>query len=328
MNKGLLRTLEKITDEEWEILQGKKEIEKKRYTTKETFTVESKKMLEEGKLITVRPHTRFVYFPRHNHNYIEVFYVCKGSVTHIINGEKVTVMAGEILFLNQYVAHEILPSGKEDIGINLIILPEFFDIAFGMIGKDNVLADFIVNTLREKDGVSQYLYFQVAGELQIQNLMENIIYSLVNKQNFENQINQITMGLLFLNLLNVSKSIKDSTPNQYQNMISMITLKYVEQNYRTATLTELCEMVNFSMSGLSRLIKQSTGCTFKELLQRRRFNKALELLVDTDLSVGDILSAVGYENSSYFYRKFLEREQMTPREYRMKHREDKFIRLS
>lgn len=329
MNRALLRTLEKITEEEREILKGR-QIETERYTTKETLiTIESRKMLEEGRLITVRPHTRFVYFPKHNHNYIEVFYVCKGEVTHIIGKERVTVSAGEILFLNQYVSHEILPSGKEDIGINLIVLPEFFDTAFEMIGKDNMLADFIVSALREKNGVSQYLYFQVAGEIQIQNLMENLIYSLVNRQNFENQINQVTMGLLFLNLLNVSKSMKSSSSseNSYQDMISMIALKYVEQNYKTGTLTELSEMVNLSMSGLSRLIRQNTGHTFKELLQRKRFNKAVELLVDTDLSVGDILAAVGYENSSYFYRKFMEREQMTPREYRNLHKEEKLIHL-
>ena len=114
MNRALLRTLEKITEEEREILKGR-QIETERYTTKETLTtIESRKMLEEGRLITVRPHTRFVYFPKHNHNYIEVFYVCKGEVTHIIGKERVTVSAGEILFLNQYVSHEILPSGKEE----------------------------------------------------------------------------------------------------------------------------------------------------------------------------------------------------------------------
>lgn len=49
------------------------------------------------------------------------------------------------------------------------------------------------------------------------------------------------MGLLFLNLLNVSKSMKSSSSseNSYQDMISMIALKYVEQNYKTGTLTEV-----------------------------------------------------------------------------------------
>ena len=81
-------------------------------------------MLEEGKLIAVRTHTRFVHFPSHRHNFIEVLYVCEGSLTNIIGGKEVVIEAGELLFLNQFTRHEILPAGKNDIAINFMILPE------------------------------------------------------------------------------------------------------------------------------------------------------------------------------------------------------------
>ena len=42
------------------------------------FTVDSAKMRSEGKLIAVRTHTRFIHFPAHRHNFIEVLYVCQG----------------------------------------------------------------------------------------------------------------------------------------------------------------------------------------------------------------------------------------------------------
>lgn len=327
MRDGLLEVLKPITEEERAILEGKTDIQRGLYTSKKHFTIESEKLLQEGKLITVRPHTRFVHFPNHGHNYIEVFYVCQGKVTHIINGETVIVKQGELLFLNQYVEHEILPTGSEDIAINFIVLPEFFDTAFSMIEKNNVLADFLVNTLKEKNGISQYLYFQVSENLQIQNLMENMIDSLVHKQGNEDQINQHTMGLVFLHLLNAARTLKENTPNQYKNMMVMTTLKYIDENYKDGTLTELCDMLNQSISGLSRLIRQNTGYTYKELLQRRRFRKAVELLMETDLPVNDVVSAVGYENNSYFYRKFRERYKMTPNEYREKYQGEKVIRV-
>ncbi len=35
---------------------------------------------EDGKLIQIRTHTRFVHFPVHNHNFVEVVYMChRGS---------------------------------------------------------------------------------------------------------------------------------------------------------------------------------------------------------------------------------------------------------
>ena len=154
MRRELLELLEPVTEEEREILEGKGQVKQGLYTSRKHFTVESEKLLQEGKLISVRKHTRFAYFPLHDHNYVEVFYVCQGAVTHRIDGEEVTVRQGELLFLNQYASHEILPAGREDIAINLIVLPEFFDTAFSMIEKNNVLADFLEDSVKEKNGTS------------------------------------------------------------------------------------------------------------------------------------------------------------------------------
>ena len=110
-------------------------------------------------------------------------------------------------------------------------------------------------------------------------------------------------------------------PNQYENMISMTTLDYIEQKYRTATLTELCGRLHLPMHVLSKMIKKSTGFNFKELLQRKRLNKAVELMCETDLPVSDIIAAVGDENNSYFHRVFKEHYHMTPRAFRVKNSE-------
>lgn len=113
MQQELLDHLKKITEEEQKILDGSAEVDKELYTSGRDFIVDSRKMLDEGKLITVRTHTRFVHFPAHRHNFIEVLYVCEGSVTNIIDGKKVVVGKGELLFLNQYTRHELLPAGEE-----------------------------------------------------------------------------------------------------------------------------------------------------------------------------------------------------------------------
>ena len=67
------------------------------------------------------------------------------------------------------------------------------------------------------------------------------------------------------------------------------------------------------------MIKENTGSTFKELLQQKRLNQATQLLCETRLSVSDIISAVGYDNTSYFYRIFKERYELTPNQYRKKY---------
>ena len=327
MQQALLDHLRVVTEEEQRILDGVAEVDKDLYTSGKDFTVDSAKMLSEGKLIAVRTHTRFVHFPSHRHNYIEVLYVCQGQLTNIIGGKEVVIHAGELLFLNQYTRHEILPAGEEDIAINFMILPEFFDVAYTMAGNNNVLADFLVNVLRQDEERGEYLHFKVAEVLQIQNLLENIIYSLVNGEENRERINQTTMGLIFMYLVESVQYVEMRLPNQYENMISMTTLDYIEQKYRTATLTELCSRLHLPMHVLSKMIKKTTGFNFKELLQRKRLNKAVELMCETDLPISDIIAAVGYENNSYFHRVFKEHYHMTPRVFRVKNSEKEQVRL-
>ena len=63
-------------------------------------------------------------------------------------------------------------------------------VANTMAGSNNVLADFLVNVLRQNEEKGEYLHFRVAEVLQIQNLLENMIYSLVQGRGDQNQINR------------------------------------------------------------------------------------------------------------------------------------------
>jgi YesN/AraC family two-component response regulator len=185
-----------------------------------------------------------------------------------------------------------------------------------MLQGENMLKEFIVDTLRQDTGKASYLHFKVADILPIQNLIENMIWSLVNKQPNNHKINQTTMGLLFLQLLNYTDKIEQADNDTYDNYITLSVLRYIEENYREASLTKLAEDLNQSVYSLSKLIKRNTGHTYKELLQMKRFNKAVELLNNTKLTVADIIAVVGYDNTSYFHRIFKEKYHMTPKQYR------------
>ncbi len=317
MNHALLAQLAEITSEERCILQGQTDVDKHLYTEAQNFTIDSKKMLKNGKLIDIRPHTRFVHFPKHCHNYIEIIYMCEGKTTHIINSStKIVLQTGDLLFLNQYSYHEILPAGLNDIGVNFIILPQFFDDTFEMVEKDSIIGRFLISTLRQDDCGGQYLHFKVADVVPVQNLVENLVWSLVNHQDNKRKINQYTMGLLFTQLMNYSDRIDVAMEEQYDRRLTLTALRYIEEHYQEASLTELAAQMNQPIYQLSRLIKSGTGSTFKELLQEKRLGKAAYYLSKTNLSVSDIISAVGYDNTSYFYLMFKEKYGKSPKEFR------------
>ena len=84
MNQELIQSLSVITEEEKKILEGSPDIDRTLYMDREDMVIDSDKLLEAGRLITIRPHTRFVHFPEHTHNYVEVIYMCRGETTHVV----------------------------------------------------------------------------------------------------------------------------------------------------------------------------------------------------------------------------------------------------
>ena len=311
----LLREIMPITEEENKILHSGV-IDRNLYMSGGTDVVNSKLLLEKGKLISLRPHTRFAEFPEHSHDYIEVVYMCLGSTTHIINGREVRLSEGELLFLSRNARHSIKTAAENDIAINFIILPEFFTNSLSSLGEeDTPLKRFITDSLDNTIGNSDYLLFKISNELPVQNLVENLIWILLNDTRNKRMVNRITMELLFQHLMNCADSISYGDSG---DELVVKFLKYIDDNYRDASLSEAASLLFCDRSWLSREIKKRTGSNYTDLIRERRLSQAVFYLKNTNMKIADIVTAVGYDNASYFYRIFLEKYNMTPAEYRKK----------
>lgn len=317
MDAQLLEELKKITPEEQRILSGAGKIEKNIYMSGAADIVDAGKLLEAGKMIQVRPHTRFVHFPQHTHNYIEVIYMCSGSTHHVINGEDVILKQGELIFLSRNAVQEIYPAGESDIAVNFIVLPEFFEYGLNMMEpEENLLRSFVIDCLRGENVAAGYLHFKVADVLPVQNLVENLIWTIWNRQPNRRRTNQATMGLLFLQLMNCMDKL-ETDENAGQQKLMIAVLSYIENHYRDGELTLLAESLHYDVYWLSREIKRRTGKTYTELVQAKRMSQAAFLLASTSMSVVDVAASVGYDNVSYFHRIFQKKFGVTPRTYRV-----------
>ncbi len=317
MNDKLMKKLAVITEEEKEIISGAA-VDKSRYSSGSGFKVESTKMLKKGKLFTIRPNTRFVDFPEHSHNYVEIIYMCSGTQRHLIDGTaEITLKTGELLLLNQNARHKMWAAGERDIAINMVVLPQFFNTALEMIGEDNQISRFLFSGLTGKGHRINFLHFNVSDVIPVQNLIENLIWSVVFGQPNRRNINQITMGLLFLQLLGLSDRLVSDEEDSLPDRIVMTALSEIEHNYQRASVGSVAAVCNVSPAYVSSKVKTITGKTFKEHLMEKRLTKAAALLKTTEISVSNIIYMVGYENTSYFYRKFEEKYGKSPKEYRV-----------
>lgn len=314
----LLAELSVITDEEKKILDGDRNVEKSLYSDHSDFTIDSAKFLREGRLIEIRPNTRFVHFPPHKHNYVEMTYMCSGETTHIVNGKEIVLREGELLIMDQESVQEILPAGKDDIAVNFIILPEFFEYTLSTIGTalgSNTVKDFLTGCFGRGNTTFDFLYFKTADDLIVRNLIENLIYLLIHGHDQGNEMSRITMSLVFMELMGKPGMIELGA-NPYEQGLLIRVLQYIDRQYKDAELTCLANSLGVEITYLSRLIKKMTGETFTELIQNKRLEHVCLLLRTTSLSVADVATASGYENKSYFHRIFMKKFGMSPAKWR------------
>ncbi len=314
MNQEILEKLLQFTDEEKLYLNGGE-------NSGEFFSIKdgqrvmsSESLLKEGRLIDLTAHARFSRCPPHTHNYVEVVYQCMGETTHIINGKQLVLRTGELLFLPQESMQEILPAGEGDIAVNFIILPSFFENPLQFLGNEiTPLRQFIIHSLRSTKSDVDYLHFEVSDVVPVQNLVDTLIWSLYNNISDGRHINEYTMGLLLLHLVNFSYKLSHSSTH---DELIFKTLQYIEKNYIEGSLSELADSLGYNMTTLSTEIHKRTGRTYLELVHEKRISQACFLLQNTALSVSQIAFEIGYNNSSFFHRLFKNSVGVSPKKFR------------
>ena len=314
MDRRIIRYFSEITDEEKQFLSGDRQIDRTLYMDGSRDVISGDKLLDKGKQIAIRPHTRFVHFPEHTHDYVEMVYMCRGETTHIVNGMKIVLKQGELLMLGQYARQEIEPAGEKDIAVNLIVRPAFLQGILSFLGNEETpLRGFVLNCLSGNTETG-YLYFRVAEVLPVQNLIENLLWTMIHDHANRRGIYQMTLGLLMAELLEHTDSLRFSSPEE-ETIVQ--ALRYIEERYRDGSLTELSQLTHYDFTALSRLIKSKTGKTYTDLIQEKRLSQAAWLLTNTGKRVDEIARLAGYENISYFHRLFVSRFGMSPRQYRI-----------
>ena len=313
MNEKLLAVLSALSAEESRLLEGG-ELVKSAYTQGSSFVVSGEKLLPPGKLITYRPHTRFVDFPMHSHDYVEILYMITGETVHDMPGcPPIRLKAGEILMMNGQARHAIRRCGINDVGVNFIVRPAFFDEALTAIGSSNVLGRFLIDALKRGESSVPYLHFQVSDVAAVQSVLESLLLALSEEKTAGQRILKTSMTLLFLHLLAHTEQLL--LPPSSASAMVVDVLEEIEQRYATLSFRELAQKWHVSPAYLSQTVKRATGLTCTQQLQRRRMAQARRLLRETDLSVVEVCEAVGYTNTGHFYHLFEKETGMSPKAY-------------
>ncbi len=92
---------------------------------------------------------------------------------------------------------------------------------------------------------------------------------------------------------------------------------YLQDEYaEKVSVARAAAIAAMSESQFTRFFKRATGMTFVVYLTRLRLSRAYRLLTETDASIAEVATSVGFVDQSYFDKRFKEAFHQTPREVR------------
>lgn len=105
--------------------------------------------------------------------------------------------------------------------------------------------------------------------------------------------------------------------NEKHRLISENIKELIHQNYanKNLCLAEIAATVKISTPYVGRIFKEEIGMSVSEYINEVRLERAASLLVESGLTVIEILERIGVENEKHFYTLFKKKFGNTPKEY-------------
>ncbi|MDY3919995.1 MAG: AraC family transcriptional regulator [Candidatus Limivivens sp.] len=259
----------------------------------------------------IQPFTSIVNY--HWHPELEILLIREGLLTVVDNQITLKGGPGDLFFIMPEHLHTMRAT-ESPVKYEAFLFPLSF-LSFSLF--DDVQSRYLAPLIQKKLLFPAHLSGQTRlGELLEQVLEENRqcgpAYQLATKTLLLQVLCQMFRDGLFL-------PARDSEFSESQEHLKLLRsiLSYLSENYRRSiSLSEMAEQFHLSPKYFSRFFHQNFGKTFTEYLNDYRILQACELLSGTDDTVLSIALSCGFENVSYFIRRFKAAMGCTPGEYR------------
>ncbi|MBM6870955.1 AraC family transcriptional regulator [Pseudoflavonifractor phocaeensis] len=164
-------------------------------------------------------------------------------------------------------------------------------------------------------GEDQPIYTTIQPEM-ANKVKDELLYIANHAQ--DSSLSLMAHFYLFLDaLINSSSSKQRVRGLSQQGFYIREAIHFIDQYYRSdIRIEQVAGFCGLNRTYFSRLFKEVMGQTPQEYLARYRITKAMELMRNTDMSIGEIASMVGYHNQLYFSKVFRKFQGLPPRVWR------------
>ena len=250
--------------------------------------------------------TNYPYPTVHTHDYYEIAVVFSGSIVHNINGESYIMRRGDCCLIRPEDSHYFDDDPSQPQGnclnANFMCRQDFMENALATFGPDclsmllNInrpLSFKISNTVISKIEKT-CLYIQSPGERPTDNNL------MICKS--------VIIELLGACVLHQCTQIHDDFPEWLDTLV----LSMQNPDNFNKKIPELIEGISYSYSYIQKQFRYYMGTSIVSYWSGIKLSHAKELLTNSNLTVLEISTRLGYETASHFNHLFKKHYGVSP----------------
>ncbi len=247
----------------------------------------------------------------HSHEYFQIYYIEKGSLTHHVADGSAKLVAGDMFIIPPGVTHRI----SDNDGCSFFSL-SFMPESVTPITSDSLAVGFL-NTLKAQSDIRLKVSLPSEDALRVENLVAQIYKEFENKKIGSVEIIKacvIVLVSLFARIYFESTPTVISADDGKQFILHCI--EYIDNYYyQSISLDSVVRLSAMSKTKFCKSFFEAIGCSFHQYLNQCRIRKAVEY-IEKGYKITAVYGLCGYNDFSTFYRNFVKVMGVPPTAYR------------
>lgn len=250
------------------------------------------------------------YFRPHYHDYYEMFLLLDGKAMHIVNGEKIPLRRGTLVFIRPADVHDyVLREGNGFSMINITFTAKTLEALFSYLGDG-----FPCHRLLDAP-----LPPQVAlNESEFEYVLSHMTTVRTIAEEDSERLKTTLRILLFRIFTRFFADYAEESSQDLPQWLSALCDEMSKNGNFTYGIPRMLELTDKSREHLARSIKKYMGVTLSEFINDLRLRFISNMLKNSNHDIADIVFESGFGNISWASELFKERYGMTMSEYRKK----------
>lgn len=251
----------------------------------------------------------------------EFMYVIDGEVDMFYGGEHFRLRKGDLFYLCPGVKNFISVDINDGFKTHCI----HFDWMCGETEYDFTAEEFYMGAMYDRERAARLALrpdiapadFGVPRHMrgvgtEVGELFRKSYYAYINAA----PPSKLKLRALFMDIVaELARLYFDGVPAIHPKTAAAVS--YIQKNYAgPITVPELAQMYGLSPKYFGTLFKNATGKSVNRFVEETRIAAAREMLLGTDMTVGEIAEKAGFLSVYYFSRCFKAHEKLTPMEFR------------